>query len=90
MKTNFSFEVQYLARSGSSQAERDALMQALGPSLQALLAKDDPGATVQVSSSHRGSDNQLVELTTTLQDAQVAAVLQAFSGQHGVAVTALE
>ncbi|WP_309682517.1 hypothetical protein [Polaromonas sp.] len=90
MKTNFSFEVQYLAQSGAPQAERDALMQGLGPSLQALLARDDPGATVRVSSSHKGSDNKIVELSTRLQDAQIAALLQAFSGQHGVAVTALE
>jgi hypothetical protein len=89
-KTNFSFEVQYAARSGAAQDERDGLMGSLGPSLQKLFAADDPSATVTVSDSHKGDGNKIIELTTTLQDPQVAATLQAFSKQHGVAVSALE
>jgi hypothetical protein len=90
MKTNFSFEVQYLAQSDSAQAERDALMGDLGPRLQKLLATGDSAASVQVSDSHKGGNHKIVELTTTLQDAQIAAVLKAFSAQHGVRVHALE
>ncbi len=89
-KTNFSFEVQYAAQSGAAQDERDGLMGSLGPSLQKLFAADDPSATVTVSDSHKGDGNKIIELTTTLLDPQVAATLQAFSKQHGVAVSALE
>lgn len=90
MKTNFSFEVQYLAQSDSTQAARDAVMEGLGPLLQTLLAAGDSAATVAVSDSHKGGGHKLVELTTTLQDAQIAAILKAFSAQHGVQVEALE
>jgi hypothetical protein len=90
MKTNFSFEIQYLAQSDSAQAERDAVMGDLGPRLQKLLAAGDPAASVQVSDSHKGSNHKIVELTTTLQDAQIEAILKAFSAQYGVRVDALE
>lgn len=66
------------------------MMGSLGPSLQRLFAADDPSATVTVSDSHKGEGNKIIELTTTLQDPQVATTLQAFSKQHGVAVSALE
>jgi hypothetical protein len=89
-KTNFSFEVQYTDESGAGSKEREGVMAALGPSLQKLLAVSDPSATVAVSDSHKGDGNKLVELVTTLQDAEVAGVLQAFSRQHGVSVSALE
>jgi hypothetical protein len=90
MKTNFSFEVQYLAKSDSTRAERDEVMAGLGPRLQQLLAAGDSAATVAVSDSHKGSGHKIVELTTTLKDPQIAATLKAFSAQHGVRVTALE
>lgn len=87
-KTNFSFEVQYTA--ASTQAGAEGVMASLGPSLQKVFAITDPSATVAVSDSHKGSGNKIIELTTTLQDAEIAKILQAFSGQHGVAVSALE
>lgn len=90
MKTNFSYDVQYPAQSDTTQAQRDAVMDSLGPTLQALLAVQDKAATVVVSDSHRGNGNKLVELTTTLGDTQVAEILQAFSAQHGVLVAPLE
>lgn len=90
MKTNFSYDVQYPAQSDTTQAQRDAVMDALGPTLQALLAVQDKAAAVVVSDSHRGNGNKLVELTTTLGDTQVAEILQAFSAQHGVLVAPLE
>ena len=90
MKTNFSYDVQYPAQSDTTQAQRDAVMDVLGPTLQALLAVQDKAATVVVSDSHRGNGNKLVELTTTLGDTQVAEILQAFSAQHGVLVAPLE
>jgi hypothetical protein len=90
LKTNFSFEVQYAAQSGIAQDERNAVMDSLGPSLQELFAAGDPSATVKVSDSHKGEGNKIIEVTTTLQDPEVAATLQAFSTQHGVAVSALE
>ncbi len=90
MKTNFSFDIQYAATSHSTQAERDAVMASLGPTLQALLREQDQAATVVVSDSHKGSDNKLVELTTTLGDAQIAQILKAFSARHGVLVTTFD
>lgn len=90
LKTNFSFEVQYPADSASTLEERNALMDTLGPQLQQLLAAQDAHATVAVSDSHRGAGNKLIELTTTLQDAQIASILQAFASQHGVSVSAFE
>jgi hypothetical protein len=90
MKTNFSFEVQYLAQSDRAQAEREALMGDLGPRLEKLLATGDSAASVQVSDSHKGGNHKIVELTTTLQDAQIEALLKAFAAQYGVRVDALE
>ena len=89
-KTNFSFEVQYPAHSQSTQPARDALMGSLDTTLQHLLAAQDSEAQVAVSDSHKGSGNKIVELTTTLQDAQIAEILQAFSAEHGVTVSAVE
>lgn len=65
-------------------------MTSLGPSLQKVFAATDPSATVAVSDSHKGSGNKLIELVTTLQDAEIADILKAFSGQHGLTVSALE
>lgn len=89
-KTNFSFEVQYIEGTSARKDERDGLMASLGPSLQKLFAVGDPSATVTVSDSHKGSGNKIVELVTTLQDGEIASILQAFSGQHSVTVSALE
>lgn len=86
-KTNFSFEVQYTAGSGVAS---DGAMASLGPSLQKVFAATDPSATVAVSDSHKGSGNKLIELVTTLQDEEIADILKAFSGQHGLTVSALE
>lgn len=90
VNTHFSFEVYYPAHADSSPAERDDLMGALGPSLQQLMAPQDPEATVAVSDSHKGPDNKIVELTTCLLDAQIAELLKAFSLRHGVVVSVLE
>lgn len=90
VKTNFSFEVQYTAASSPAQSGPDGVMASLGPSLQKVFAAGDPSATVAVSDSHKGAGNKLVELVTTLPDAEIATILQAFSGQHGVSVSALE
>ena len=89
-KTNFSFDFYYPAQSDRTEAERNEVMASLGPALQQLLAANDSAATVVVSDSHKGGDNKLVELTTTLHDARIAEILQAFSSRHGVTVTALE
>ncbi len=89
-KTNFSYEVQYPAHSDSTQSQRDEVMDSLGATLQALLAAQDSSAMVAVSDSHKGGGHKIVELTTTLQDAQVAEILKAFSAQHRVTVSVLE
>jgi len=89
-KTHFSFDVQYAEGTGAAGDERDALMGSLGPSLQKLFAKDDPSATVEVSDSHKGSGNKIIELVTTLQDGEIAGILQAFSARHGLTISALE
>ncbi len=90
LKPNFSFEVQYTADSDSSKAQRHEVMDSLQATLQQLLAAQDPDAEVLVSDSHRGINNKLVELTTTLQDAQLAEILKGFSQENGVSVTAFE
>ena len=88
--SHFSFEIQYSEHSASSPSERAQVMESLGPTLQQLLAAQDGEATVQVSESHTGDDHKLVELTSTLADAQVQQMLQAFAARHGVRVQALE
>lgn len=90
LNTNFSFEIQYPADSNRSEAQRTEVMNSLQPTLQQLLAALDSQAEVVVSSSRRGGNNKLVELTTCLDDAQLASILKAFSEQHGVNITALE
>ncbi len=88
-KTNFSFEIFY-AESSAPPPAGDEVMKTLGPSLQGLLAAKDSAATVVVSDTHKGSGNKIVEITTTLQDAQLAEVLKAFGESHGLTVSALE
>ena len=90
MKTNYSFEVQYNASPGTAQAQRDEVMGALGPLLQQGLAAEDSSARVLVSDRHKGADHKLVELVTTLRDAQIARILKTFTEQYGVSVSALE
>ena len=89
-KTSFSFEIYYPAHSGTTQAERDEVMGSLGLSLQQLLVAHDSAATVVVSDSHNGPNHKIVELITTLQDPQIAEILEGFGLRHGVSVTALE
>lgn len=90
MKTNFSFEIQYLADSQSTRVQREELMESLAPTLQALFAEEDSAATVTASDGHKGESSKLVELTTTLGDAPIAKILKAFSARHGVAIQAFE
>lgn len=89
-KTHFSFEFQYTDASQATQAERDKVMDSLGPTLQALFATGDAAATVEESDSHKGSNNKIVELVTTLEDAQIAEILKRFCEQHAVTFSALE
>ena len=89
-KTNFSFEVQYLATSDSSPDQLNDQIASLEPALQKLLATQDSEATVAVSNSRKGSSSKIVEVTSCLTDTQIAALLKSFSAQQGVAVTALE
>ena len=65
-------------------------MHKLGPSLQALLAAKDSTAGVTVSDSHKGSDNKIVELSTTLSDAGVADILTQFCDANGLTVNIVE
>jgi hypothetical protein len=105
MKTRYSFEFQYnagLANSTGSagsassvnsykaQAQRDVVMRTLGPVLQQRLAANDANVRVLVSDSHKGANHKLVELVTTLEDAQIAPILKAFAEQYGVEVNAFE
>lgn len=99
MKTNFSFEVQYAMRpgagagqpaAGGTPAQREDVMQKLQALLTAQFEPLDAAATVQVSESHRGPNNKIVELVTTLQDEQIASALKSFCDAHGVTITALE
>ena len=58
--------------------------------LEHLLAAKDSEAQVAVSDSHKGSGHKIVELTTTLQEVQIAEILKAFSAENGVTVSAVE
>ncbi len=89
-KTNFSFELYYAASSTSTQNQRNQVMHTLEPDLNALFTASDSRATVTVSDSRKGSNNKIIELVTTLQDAQIAETLKGFCDVHGVTVTALE
>jgi hypothetical protein len=89
-KTNFSFELYYTDSSTSTQAQRDEVMHTLEPALNALFTASDSTATVTVSDSHKGGDNKLVELVTTLQDAKIAEVFKGFCDAHGITMAALE
>jgi hypothetical protein len=99
MKTNFSFEVQYAAppptgagqpAAGATPAQREDVMQRLQVLLKGQFEPLDAAATVQVSESHRGANNKIVELVTTLQDEQIASAMKRFCETHGVTVTAIE
>ncbi len=90
LKTNFSFELQFSATSNASQPQRQAVMDSLQTSLQTAFAAGDPAATVLVSRSRKGGYNRIAELVTTLQDAGITNILEAFSAQHGLTITALE
>ena len=89
-KTNFSFELYYAQSSASTQAQRDQTMRTLEPSLLALFSASDSTASLTVSDSHKGSFNKIIELVTTLQDAQIAEILKGFCNAHGTTDTALE
>ena len=90
VNTNFSFEVQYPAHSDSTQSQRNEVMDSLGATLHDLVAAQDSAARVAVSDSPKGVGNKIVELTTNLPDARIAEILQSFSAQHGVTVSAVE
>lgn len=90
IKTNFSFDIYFNDQSNSNQSQRDAVMENLGPSLLALLAAKDSAAKVAISESHRGDGNKLVEITTSLPEADMDALLKQFCASNGVAIAVLE
>lgn len=89
-KTNFSFELHYPADAATLYAQRDAVMTSVEPELQALFAGQDSAAIVTVNDSQKGSHHKILELVSTLDDAQIAAILKTFSDKHGLSIEALE
>jgi hypothetical protein len=89
MKTNFTFEVQ-IPESSTGSGRDSTVMQSLEPSLKARLAEHDGAATVVVSDNHRSANSKIAELTTTLGDAEIAAILKKFCAEQGVTVKAME
>jgi len=89
-KTNFSFELFYQERTAITTEQRNEAMRKLEPSLNTAFKTKDSAATVAVSDSHKGSYNKIVELVTTLTDAQIDETLKQFCQQTGLTVTALE
>lgn len=89
-RTHFSFEINASACTDLGQGQQGETMASLEPALQKLLTAQDSQASVAISDSHKGAGSKIAELTTSLQDAQIADILKAFSAQHGVTVTALE
>lgn len=90
LKTNFSFALQYAPDTKTPYGERDAALDKAGPALQALFAAQDTGAAVSLNDSQKGSGNRILELSTTLDDTQIAGILKEFSEQHGLSINALE
>ncbi len=88
-QTRFSFEV-YRAESSGAPPAGDDVMQSLAPALEGLLAAKDNAARVTVSDSHKGGNNRIVEIVTTLQDAELADVLKAFGDSNKLTISALE
>lgn len=87
-KTNFAFELQYVApAAGDSNAEADL---ALESALKALLAAHDPAVSVSLGKSHKGNANRILELVSSASDEQIQKALQTICEQHGVTVSALE
>ena len=89
-KTNFSFELFYPERSATTTEQRNEVMRKLDVSLNNAFKTRDSEAVVTVSDSHKGSYNKLIELVTTLTDAQIDETLKQFCTQTGLTVTALE
>ena len=89
-KTNFSFELQFVAASPTTQDQRDKVMVSLEATLLAMLAARDQDATVTLGNSHKGNDNKILEFVTSASDAQIREILQTFCDQNGVKVSALE
>ena len=89
-KTNFSFELFYPERSATTTEQRNEVMRKLEPSLSNAFKTQDGAAIVTVRDSHKGSYNKLVELVTTLMDAQIEETLKQFCTQTGLTATALE
>ncbi|MEO8023369.1 hypothetical protein [Polaromonas sp.] len=90
LKTNFSFELQYPADAAIPYAQRDEVIRSVGPALQALFAGQDSTAVVTANDSQKGSHHKILEMVTTLDDAQIAAILKDFSEKHGLSIQALE
>ena len=90
MKTNFSFELYFTNASQKPADERAAVMRDLGTLLEQALLPRDAQARVTVTDSHKGSDNKIAELTTTLTDAELGGVLQPFCQAQGLTLDALE
>lgn len=89
MKTNFTFEVQYLDTAATAGAGSQ-VMQSLEPMLTARLAEHDSAATVVVSDNHRGAGSKIAELTTTLGDTEIAGILKKFCDEQGVTMHAVD
>lgn len=89
-KTNFSFELFYPERSAITTEQRNEVMRKLELSLDNAFKTQDVAAVVTVSDSHKGSYNKLIELVTTLTDAQIEETLKQFCTQTGLTVTTLE
>jgi hypothetical protein len=89
-KTNFSFDIYFNDQSTSNQSQRDAVMGTLEPSLLALLTLKDRVAKVAISESHKGDGNKLVEITTSLPEAELDALLKQFCESNGLAIALLE
>jgi hypothetical protein len=89
-KTSFSFELQYAPDAKTPYADRDTALGKAEPALQALFAAQDKGAAVSLNNSQKGSGSRILELSTTLDDAQIAVILKTFSEQNGLSISALE
>ncbi|MDO9404140.1 MAG: hypothetical protein Q7T87_08925 [Polaromonas sp.] len=89
-KTNFTFEIQYPALPDGSASMPTQDIDALGPLLQKLLAAQDSSADVTMSDTHRGPNNRILELVTTLKDEALGKLLEGFATEYGVSIKAME
>lgn len=86
----YLYDVQFPSNTEVPQAEQDEVMASLSSSLEGLLSLNDDKATVTDTESHKGEGHRLLDVSTTLDDEQMATAIKALAKQTGLAVNPQE